>query len=180
MLMPEFHPEWFRFSWYGVLARLWNFLNVLRWMKCTAGLRTTILDDCIRILGKTRVCVILKNNILNYSFYTFIPFVPFIPLIPYLFVISSNRKWGCEGFFIIIIIKRGPLLERLSLRLRGKRELKIRLFILCIDKTSHPQSHQHRWNHWTFFIIVAQNASVSCFHNVKFCFSLLQLWETSI
>lgn len=47
------------------------------------------------------------------------------------------------------------------------------MFILCIDKTSHPQSHQHRWNHWTFFITVAQNASVSCFRNVKFCFSLL-------
>ena len=96
MLMPEFHAKQFRFSWSGVLSRLWNFQNVLRSMKCTAELRTTVLDDCIRILGKTSVRVILKNNFLNYSSWD---------TIFNLFTISSNLKWGCEGFFFFFVLK---------------------------------------------------------------------------
>ena len=48
MLMPESHSELFWFSWSSVLSMLWNFQNVSRSMKCTAGLRTTVLVDCIK------------------------------------------------------------------------------------------------------------------------------------
>lgn len=104
MLMPESHSELFWFSWSSVLSMLWNFQKVSRSMKCTAGVENYCSSWLYQgILGKTRVHVVLKDNILNYSFWdTIFNF----------FTISSDLRWGCEGSFFLVL--KGAIVKKVE------------------------------------------------------------------